>query len=375
MCLCEGNMKIDGVSSQRLSMLRFPLIVGVVYIHAYSSEVLLSTGAIGVAEPGFYSDFVRNIVSQGLARLSVPLFFLMSGYLLFANFEWSLPRYINKLRSRVRTLLVPYLFWNALLLSAMALAQQMPTTSEFFSGKGLPVASYTSFQYLDAIFGVTGPPVGYQWWFIRDLMMLVVLSPLIHVFHKKAARVILLAAFAVWFFELASKEILSPEAFLFFYVGTYLARLGRSVFLFDKYGNLMLALYLPVLLIDTLSKESQLNGLVHNFGLLLGVPAVLSLSRYALKLTQLQIALRGLSSYSFFVFATHEPLLVATRKIAYKTFAPSDDLAVISLYLTLPSVVILTTIAAYNTMSRLTPRFLMIISGGSASKVSTLKKS
>jgi len=68
-------MKIDKTSSERLSVLRFPLIVGVVFIHAYSTEVGFSNGAVGTIDSGYLVGFMRDLISQGLARLAVPQFF------------------------------------------------------------------------------------------------------------------------------------------------------------------------------------------------------------------------------------------------------------------------------------------------------------
>jgi len=62
-------MKLDINSSERLQLLRFPLIVGIVFIHAYSTTVGLSVGEIGVAQTSLSSDLVRNFISQGIAGI------------------------------------------------------------------------------------------------------------------------------------------------------------------------------------------------------------------------------------------------------------------------------------------------------------------
>ena len=64
---------LGALDSRRLVPLTFPLIVGVVYIHA--SDIRLA----GHATP--WLDLICNLISQGVARVSVPAFFLMSGYL------------------------------------------------------------------------------------------------------------------------------------------------------------------------------------------------------------------------------------------------------------------------------------------------------
>ena len=59
-------MKIDRLSSERPILLRFPLIVGVVFIHVYGPSVNLANGLVGVESSIYLSDFVQNLFSQGL---------------------------------------------------------------------------------------------------------------------------------------------------------------------------------------------------------------------------------------------------------------------------------------------------------------------
>ncbi len=127
-------MPLDAKSSDRLGSLRFPLIVGVVFIHAYGTEVRLAGGTVGMAQPAFLLDFLRNLLSQGIARVAVPTFFLMSGYFFFRDFSWSAQAYKSKLLSRGRTLLIPYLIWNFCGLMAIWTAQSLPATCSIFSG-------------------------------------------------------------------------------------------------------------------------------------------------------------------------------------------------------------------------------------------------
>jgi peptidoglycan/LPS O-acetylase OafA/YrhL len=74
-------------SSLRISLLRFPLIVGVVFIHNYEATVGFTNGtmAIGLSQNNFVSEFIRYLISHGIAGLVVPTFFLMSGYLFLSD--------------------------------------------------------------------------------------------------------------------------------------------------------------------------------------------------------------------------------------------------------------------------------------------------
>lgn len=105
----------SGDDAERLSLtidfLRFPLIVGVVFIHNY----IVKTELHGVPLSTLLNEWTIGLFyafSQVVSRVCVPLFFFISGLLFFkgANFSWNI--YVHKIRRRISTLLVPYLIWN-----------------------------------------------------------------------------------------------------------------------------------------------------------------------------------------------------------------------------------------------------------------------
>lgn len=309
---------LDRESSLRLNLLRFPLIVGVVFIHAYSSTVGFSGGEIGVSHPSFVVDFVRNFISQGVARIAVPLFFLMSGYLFFVGFEWSKESYAKKINTRTKTLFVPFLFWNLTTLLIIALAQAVPATKTFFSGNNPLIATFSFLDYFNAIFGFTRSPIAYHFWFIRDLIIMVLFAPLISIFNKFAPLPFL--GLVLFYWLLGSWPIYAPssEAFLFFSVGAYLASTKKSLFYLDHHGAIIIGLYLVIVSIDALTINQSFNPILHKIGILLGVFGVLLLTRFLAQNEKLKSLTLRLSGASFFVYAVHEPALTILKKLMYK---------------------------------------------------------
>jgi len=92
--------------NERIALLRFPLIIGVAFIHVDGTTIDIVAASVGMDQSGYFSQLIRNFISQGLARIAVPLFFMMSGYLFFLDFEWSLDKYKRKIRNRISTLLI-----------------------------------------------------------------------------------------------------------------------------------------------------------------------------------------------------------------------------------------------------------------------------
>ncbi|MDE6688612.1 MAG: acyltransferase [Prevotella sp.] len=127
-------MTNDELLSKNISYLRFPLTVGVVFIHFSLANGLDVHGVRrGLENPEWYF-FIVNFISVVLARIGVPLFFIISGFLFFYHKEFSKDTYKQNLKTRVRTLLIPFLLWNviAIIFNIWRLNYFLPSISSFY---------------------------------------------------------------------------------------------------------------------------------------------------------------------------------------------------------------------------------------------------
>lgn len=356
----------QGDRDERLWLLRFPLIVSVIYIHAYETTIKLQGEVAGTEQTTGASDFVRDLVSQGLARVAVPLFFAMAGYFFFRGFQWSIASYRRKVSSRTRSLLLPLLFWNALTLVVLATAQSLPALKGFFSGANKPITDYVLFDHLNALIGINDRPIAYQFWFIRDLFVMVLLSPLVYLALRFARPFFLAALFAAWFANHWPIYIPSAATALFFSLGASFSLSHRNPFFGDRVGWAITALYGILVVVDAMTKGESFNPHLHKAALLLGMMAVLFLTQFLVHLPRLRWGLLRAGSCSFFVFAVHEPLLTVLRKVAFKLVAPETDLSILTLYLSLPILVLAIALTAYFALRKVAPAFLIFVSGRSS---------
>lgn len=355
---------IDETSSLRLKLLRFPPIIGVVYIHAYFTAITFSHGTIGTEDLNPVTGFIRVLVSQGLARVAVPLFFLMSGYLFFANFRWSQQTFARKVTTRMRTLLVPFLFWNMATLLFYATVQAIPALAPYFSGPTALIRELPLSDYANVLIGLKGYPIAYHFWFIRDLMVLILLAPLIALILRSAALPFLLAVYLLWVTGKWPVYIPDCAGVLFFSAGGLCALRGRDLFFLDRYGPAACLAYLPILLVDVLWHTAWFNIYLHRTGLIVGMLAALYLTRPALNHKRLTQALLALGSASFFVYAAHEPLLMVLRMLAYSHIPLDAPYTVLAIYLILPALVIAFLVLCHGVLRRTCPRLLGLATGG-----------
>lgn len=143
----------DSTLSQVITALRFPLIVLVLFVHsnfkgvsfawdnALKASFSLPIGNINLSL-GTFIDFI----SGSLAPLANPFFFFISGLLFFHCKQFTRKVYINKIRHRLQSLLIPYILWNLLFLLIIAIGSSLRPGWTAIIDK--PLSNFTIKDYL-----------------------------------------------------------------------------------------------------------------------------------------------------------------------------------------------------------------------------------
>ena len=194
-----------------IRQVRFPMIVLVTFAHSYghvAEDFNLLTSDWSTYE------FLKLLVSQTLVKVAVPVFFIMSGYLFFSNVkEWNFNVYRQKMLRRGKTLLIPYLIWNLLMVLKLR-AFSWSFFWNYIPEAGRQIDWFGIEHYLVA-------PANMPLWFLRDLIVVSLLTPIIYIgVHKLGYKLIIvltilylsgvcpfipgLSAYAIYFFMLGA---------------------------------------------------------------------------------------------------------------------------------------------------------------------------
>ena len=264
------------------------------------------------------------------------------------------------------TLLIPFIFWNLLTLAAFAIAQSIPATKLYFAATvWQPIYSFSFSDYANALFGIAVPyPIATQFWFIRDLMALVVLAPVIHLLlTRKLALPFTLALFCLWFFSIWPVLWPAADASFFFCLGACLSRPGKILAILDKLGPWISVTLLGLLILYSTFPESKLY--LDKLVIVVGAPSFWWLTGLAIESAPLKSFLTGLSGASFFVFAAHEPLLMIIRKLSYKLLSPTGGMEILALYFLIPAFLIAFLVIAHRCLLKAMPSFIGVVTGSS----------
>lgn len=358
------------VDSRRIALLRFPLILLIVYLHCYIAPVTLAGGTVSVS-PSLAIMALSTGLTNGVARIAVPGLFLLSGYLYFFSFDGSWGQYRRKLSQRFFTLAIPFAFWNILVAGVLLVAQSIPATAAFFNSGNGRLADLDWLGWLNALVGVTRAPIDYQFWFIRDLIIIVIGAPAIWQLIRFGGWLPPILCIIWWIWGLPFFDVPSLEAVTFFMVGAYAGQRQRSLFIGDRIWPAVGALYFVLLAIEVHQSlpMGAPFGLLHRVTLLFGLVLALSLTGVAIRSAVVARILLSLSGASFFVFATHEPTLTVLRKILYRALRPSQ-IMILGTYLILPLIIVGLSLSSYFLLARFAPRLTAIITGGRVADVS-----
>lgn len=148
-----------------LAWMRAFLCMMVVTIHAHYFDASQT-----------YSKSAHEFVIL-LSRIAVPAFFFISGLLFFRGNDFSLPIYIDKLKRRSQSLLIPYILFNYLTVAVFAILVFILKIK--FNA---PTIFETGDWWL-CLSLIKPSPI--MLWFVHDLIILAIISPIIYWLIKK----------------------------------------------------------------------------------------------------------------------------------------------------------------------------------------------
>jgi fucose 4-O-acetylase-like acetyltransferase len=348
---------VDESLSRRITVTRFPLMVMVVYIHGYATTMgIITSVKSGLKILPYISTFMFVFI-QIICRIAVPLFFLISGILLFSK---EAP-FMEILRKKSKSLLVPFLIWN--LLSVALYLGVHAFSARLF--KSVSFDGYSWLDWVETIIGWGGKnspyPLAYQFWFIRDLFILSIASKLLKMLIDRFPLVYLSTMTLLWLSNVP-QVFLNYEAILFFSLGYYVVKYRLRLERLDAVP------WIPLAILYAASAAAELLAAnifpsVHKFNILIGSILWLKLTLPASTRFVPYKALSYTAGLSFFLFALHEPTLGIAR-VAWFRYLPIEGNFLLLEFLALPAIVIGLVLLIGVLLRKVLPRFYGVLIGG-----------
>lgn len=301
-------------------------ILLVIYIHMYYTE--------GETMPTLMA--IERFVGSGICSIAVPLFYIISGYLFFLSMPKGIVSIKDKLIKRCRTLLVPYLLANSLtFLFYLAIG--------LISLKVAAIGNVVNFNVITDMkqLGVIGtlelvfisPPIAFQLWFVRDLMCVMLLSPIIYLIIDKltirGGKFVPFLLLAIYVF--LYKWPLAT-AFVWFSLGAYI---HYTKFDIERRVSMPIALCAMIFFILMCYLTIIDILVIAHYIPLVGIPVVWMVYDYLFKHIRIK-NVQYLTGCSFFIYLIHEPLLNVFKKLPL--LVDKSQPVLIACYLLIPPI-------------------------------------
>lgn len=203
-------MKNDSLFWKKKEFISFLLSILVFFIHSYFAQEITYNSFISVV-----NHKVSYFFSCSITRFAVPMFFMMSGITFFKDYNNK--KYFSKIKSRLFTLVIPYLLWNTIWM-----LWEIFTSYSFiakFSTNSVPYP-LTLTSILKGIFfyGCNIP-----FWFVFDLILFSFAAPLVFLIIKNkyfgVGSVICLSIVSLFGLHLPMDVFYYPMAIVFYLIG------------------------------------------------------------------------------------------------------------------------------------------------------------
>lgn len=333
--------------SRKLKVLSFLLTLAVIEIHSYFIE----------SEGSNISGHVQPVINY-LCGVAVPFFFCISGFLFFYKLT-SKEHIVDKICRRAQTLLVPYLTWNIIYFAFYLCLLIIPSVENIINNN--LANEILKNELPDAIEGLFWEPFACHLWYVRDLMLFVLLTPLVYKYIRKIPLLLLL----VFTIFIPLTGINQSEMLGYFLIGAKLA--CEDVDLHKR--NPRSIVYLALLIFVMMGIFPINNMSFREIAMLLGIFSFWYLYDYIfvvfnklLKPLSERTIMNDFLGCTFFVYCSHGIFLNIIKK-AEILFLGCSDFALLFTYLLNPILCYSICFLISKLINSTFPRFYLIISG------------
>lgn len=334
--------------SYKISFFNFFLSVLIVILHSNCQNTLgwVNDGSMFANALLFMSSILTMI-----GHLAVPTFFMMSGFLFYRNIQGLQDTFV-KIKKRVRTLLIPYLLWNTFFVCLFWCILNTPLVSYMH----MPNSLQTWQDIVLAILNSSMTPL----WFVKDLMIYVLLSPVIYYISRNIYVLLFSIIIAILYAVNANVNYFS----LIYWLPIYLVGIMQNKSFANKWfvcekqdESLACGFYLASFLL------LMYVGLKYEYLYLYRLFAPLVIWRVSSNILLLcNFNKRQYWKYSFFIYCTHFFIINIVQKIMFILMGCSN-VSYLLIYLSTPFIVLIICICIARIMESHVNQLYNILTG------------
>ena len=351
------NYLISDNEKKYIQVIKIILCVLVVFVHSFRDDSLINIQTFSFNSSSIIY-FIKDFVSHVICNCAVPGFFLISSVLLYKkNFKWN-----ENIKKKIKSLLIPYILLNTFWILFYIVFQSIPQFSKYFSTESTIIANWNLTDWINAYLGIEGYPLLYPLWFIKNLFILNLISPIIKKVCNKIPitfLTIIILAF-IWNLKIPF-SILSTGSLLYFTIGYLIVNNNIHIDDLNKINtNIMVFLYPFLCVLYYIVSNTIISRMLL---LVIDIISLIIIFKTILKIKgNLLSKLILIAPYSFAIYLFHEFSLTIFVKVC-TIVIPQNNIINLIEYFTLPFFTIIYCIILSIILKKFLPKLYCVLTG------------
>jgi surface polysaccharide O-acyltransferase-like enzyme len=368
-----GTASRAATQQDTIEVARVALVIGLVFLHYFNFPTDARPPFQGI-DPAQHqvATFINGFLTFFFFS-AVPLLSAISGWLFFGFTGGDPGAAIGKrIRGRARSLLLPLLIWNLATLALAALAQAVAPTTGFAVQFNIDVATAGPWEIANAVLGVTGLPIAFQFWFVRDLFVTVLCTPILWLLLRHAPVAGAVGLGLIWAAGFTLGIFIRTDVLFFFYLGALIRRRGISTDIAPGVAAALLAAYVvltaaralvPLVLdlndaataawVEVATRLIRPLGVVACWGMCIQLAGTRGGARLA-----------AFGGFAFFLHAAHYPVIALVKDLLWRATPAATDGWLLLHYGASVALTVAIVAAAAVVVFRISPALYGVLAGG-----------
>lgn len=340
------------------------LAVLVVFIHAdLKVDDAINYYHYDFIQPKWIEVF-KNFVCGTIGGAAVPLFFFFASYLQFSKND----SYPVLLKKKAKSLFLPYVIWTVITVFLFFVAQSIPQSAPFFQDPNNIVKNWKLINWIKIFIchNMETPlktPLVYQFWFLRELMIFTILSPILKFLCKKLPGLILFFVTICMLKGIPVFITVSSVALFYYLAGFYCAECKIDFFKMAdkvKFSEYLVLIALSVVFSLAFDEKYSFDSITTFISCMF----FLKCSFYFAKNAKVYSVLKYLADFSFWLYAIHAPFISAViNKISQRIIPLHGILCLVQFFLA-AFLTIATGLALGIALKKIFPKVFSLLTGG-----------
>lgn len=360
---CSMTTINENIFWKKKEFISFVLSLLVFCIHMSSIAQYPNTGdIISIVNEKFAFFFKESIT-----RFAVPMFFMLSGMVFFKDYDNN--KYINKIKSRLFTIVIPYLLWNTIWMIYDIICSYAYPFKNFVGREPFAL------DFINILKGVFFYECNAPFWYIFDLIIFSLAAPLINFIIRNKyigiASVVVLTILATFGIGIPESVFFTQTSIIYYLIG---AIIGKHFFDFaSRKSKKSVARFSLVFLIAYIILKNIFATRTYPLETLLKV-VFYTLSAFALwNLTDMfihKVKPKKIYCRSFAIYATHINISAVISKLLFLCLPKNNWMAIPNFIITFILTLILINLICIF-LEKFMPRVYSILMGSRLRKSNT----